>query len=84
MGAAARPCADHGWIYINDGPAIIYLLTRSCLPSRFVSPGHLNDAEQAAATDAAHSMAALLVADRTVGRPRNQAASSCRADEAKL
>jgi len=60
MVAAAEPYAPHGCIYVNDGPSILYLLTRSCLPSRYVFPSHLADAAEARATDAARSMAALL------------------------
>lgn len=79
MVEAARPYAARGCIYINDGPTIVYLLTHSCLPSRYVFPEHLNNAAEARATDAARSMAALLagrpsavfVADRPLHHPRN-------------
>jgi hypothetical protein len=76
---AARPYAARGCIYLNDGPVIVYLLTHSCLPTRYVFPGHLNDADEASATNAAHSMADLLatrpsaifVADKPTVHPRN-------------
>jgi hypothetical protein len=79
MVAAAQPYAAHGCIYMYDGPPIIYLLTHSCLPTRYVFPGHLVDAEEADATDAARSMTKLLasrpsaifVPDLHVGKPRN-------------
>ena len=54
------PYARQGCIYINDGPPILYLTTRSCLPTRYPFPGHLTDAEEARATDAVPSMTALL------------------------
>lgn len=34
-------------LYVHDGYPILYLLTRSCLPSRFIFPGHLNTATEA-------------------------------------
>jgi hypothetical protein len=34
-------------LYVHDGYPILYLLTQSCLPSRFVFPGHLNTATEA-------------------------------------
>ncbi len=60
MVEAVKPYAARGCIYVNDGPSILYLLTRSCLPSRYVFPSHLADASEAQATDATPSMAALL------------------------
>jgi len=79
MVEAARPYAARGCIYLNDGPMIVYLLTRSCLPTRYVFPSHLNDLAEASSTDATHNMAALLasrpsaifVADRPRFPPRN-------------
>jgi hypothetical protein len=79
MVEAARPYAAHGCIYIYDGPAIVYLLTHSCLPSRYSFPDHLSTAGEARATNATESMAKLLatrpsaifVADRPWYLPRN-------------
>jgi hypothetical protein len=79
MVEAARPYAAHGCLYLNDGPPIVYLLTHSCLPTRYVFPSHLNEAPEAGATDAVRSMAALLasrpsaifVADKPMNHPRN-------------
>jgi hypothetical protein len=76
---AARPYAAHGCIYLNDGPTIVYLLTHSCLPTRYVFPEHLNNAAEARATNATRSMADLLatrpsaifVADKLLHHPRN-------------
>lgn len=45
LARAAR--ADGGCIYVYDGYPALYLLTRSCLPSRWVFPGHLNMADEA-------------------------------------
>jgi hypothetical protein len=36
-------------LYVHDGYPILYLLTKSCLPSRFIFPGHLNTATEAKA-----------------------------------
>lgn len=79
MVKAAQPYASHGCLYLNDGPPIVYLLTHSCLPTRYVFPSHLNEAPEAGATDAARSTAALLasrpsaifVADKPMNYPRN-------------
>ena len=60
MVAALMPYRDAGCIYLRDGPSIVYMLARSCLPSRFVFPEHLSTALEAGATDATASMAALL------------------------
>ena len=76
---AAKPYVAHGCIYLNDGPPIVYHLTRSCLPTRYAFPEHLNDAAEAIATDATRSMAALLasrpsavfIADGYTRRTRN-------------
>jgi hypothetical protein len=79
MVEAARPYAARGCLYLNDGPPIVYLLTHSCLPTRYLFPSHLNEANEAAATDAAHSMAVLLasrpsaifVAEKPMNHTRN-------------
>jgi hypothetical protein len=60
MVEAVRPYTAHGCIYVNDGPTILYLLTGSCLPTRYVFPGHLDDATEAEATHATKSMIELL------------------------
>jgi len=60
MVEAARPYAAHGCIYIYNGPSIVYLLTHSCLPSRYAAPDHLSTAGEARATNARQSMAELL------------------------
>jgi hypothetical protein len=81
---AARPYAAHGCLYLNDGPPIVYLLTHSCLPTRYAFPSHLNEADEAPATDAAHAMAALLaarpsaifVADKPMNHTRNAATAA--------
>ena len=78
---ALAPYARQGCIYVNDGPPILYLTTHSCLPTRYVFASHLADADEAAATDATASMAALLrgrpsaivVPDRPRVIPRNAA-----------
>ena len=82
MVEAARPYAGARLhLYINDGPTIVYLLTHSCLPTRYSAPDHLGTAGEARATDAVRSMAELLdgrpsaifVADQPLLRafPRN-------------
>lgn len=84
MVEAARPYTRQGCIYLNDGPPIVYLLTHSCLPTRYVFPSHLNEAAEAGATDATRNMAALLasrptaifVADKPLAHTRNLATAA--------
>jgi hypothetical protein len=84
MVEAAQPYATKGCIYLNDGPPIVYLLTHSCLPTRYVFPSHLNEAAEASATHATRNMAALLetrptaifVADKTLAHTRNPATAA--------
>ena len=45
VAAAARPA--HGCIYVYDGFPALYMLTRSCVPTRFAFPGMLNTASEA-------------------------------------
>lgn len=42
---AARPA--HGCIYVYDGYPALYMLTHSCLPTRWPFPGHLNTVDEA-------------------------------------
>lgn len=42
---AARPA--RGCLYVYDGYPALYLLTQSCLPSKWVFPGHLNTQDEA-------------------------------------
>lgn len=44
---AARPA--RGCLYVYDGYPALYMLTHSCLPSRWVFPGHLNTQDEASA-----------------------------------
>jgi hypothetical protein len=44
---AAQP--SRGCIYVYDGYPALYMLTHSCLPTRWVFPGHLNTREEASA-----------------------------------
>ena len=44
---AAQP--RHGCIYVYDGYPALYMLTHSCLPTRWVFPGHLNTSDEASA-----------------------------------
>jgi len=60
MVEAAQPYAARGCIYLNDGPTIVYLLTHSCLPTRYAFPSHLNALAEASTTDATRNMAELL------------------------
>lgn len=84
MVEAAQPYAARGCIYLNDGPPIVYLLTHSCLPTRYVFPSHLNEAAEADATAATENMAALLasrptaifVADKPLAHTRNLATAA--------
>ncbi|GGF04570.1 hypothetical protein GCM10011611_07500 [Aliidongia dinghuensis] len=41
---AAQP--HHGCIYVYDGYPALYMLTHSCLPTRWVFPGHLNTSDE--------------------------------------
>ena len=45
---AARP-RHGGCLYVYDGYPALYRLTQSCLPSRWVFPGHLDTANEASA-----------------------------------
>ena len=45
IAAAARP--SHGCIYVYDGYPALYMLTHSCLPTRWAFPGHLNTQDEA-------------------------------------
>jgi hypothetical protein len=47
LGAVAAPRG--GCLFVYDGPPALYRLTHSCLPSRFVFPGHLDTANEASA-----------------------------------
>ncbi|HEX4041820.1 MAG TPA: hypothetical protein VHY10_08980 [Xanthobacteraceae bacterium] len=84
MAQAAQPYTAQGCIYLNDGPPIVYLLTHSCLPTRYVFPSHLNEAAEARATDASRNMAALIerhptaifVADKPLAHTRNPATAA--------
>jgi hypothetical protein len=60
MVEAAQPYAARGCIYLHDGPMIVYLLTHSCLPTRYPFYTHLSEAAEAGATDATRNMAELL------------------------
>jgi hypothetical protein len=42
---AAQP--SHGCLYVYDGYPALYMLTQSCLPTRWPFPGHLNTADEA-------------------------------------
>jgi len=42
---AAQP--HHGCIYVYDGYPALYMLTHSCLPTRWAFPGHLNASDEA-------------------------------------
>jgi hypothetical protein len=44
---AAQP--DHGCVYVYDGYPALYMLTHSCLPTRWVFPGHLDTSDEASA-----------------------------------
>jgi hypothetical protein len=41
---AAQP--SHGCIYVYDGYPALYMLTHSCLPTRWVFPGHLDTSDE--------------------------------------
>ena len=47
LAQAAQP--HHGCIYVYDGYPALYMLTHSCLPTRWVFPGHLNTSDEASA-----------------------------------
>lgn len=47
VAAAARP--EKGCIWVYDGYPALYMLTKSCLPTRWVFPGHLNTANEGTA-----------------------------------
>jgi hypothetical protein len=45
LARAAQP--THGCIYVYDGYPALYMLTQSCLPTRWPFPGHLNTLDEA-------------------------------------
>ena len=45
LAVAASP--RHGCIYVYDGYTALYMLTHSCLPTRWAFPGHLNTQDEA-------------------------------------
>ena len=84
----ARPYTAYGCIYVNDGPPVVYLLTHSCLPSRFAFPCHLHDATEALATNATENMTrliasrppAIFVPDKASPQPPNPVTGAMLAD----
>ncbi|WP_353227453.1 hypothetical protein [Novosphingobium sp.] len=73
---AVAPYVAHHCLYIYDGPAVIYLLTNACAPSRYIYPDHLNNPTEAPALGVdpvaemtrvlASRPGAILTADRPV------------------
>ena len=49
LAVAQAALPNHGCIYVYDGFPALYMLTHSCLPTRFVFPGHLNTSDEASA-----------------------------------
>ena len=49
---AVTPYLVKRCLYIYDGPAIIYLMTNACSPTRFIYPDHLNNPTEASALGA--------------------------------
>lgn len=48
--AVAQAAQPHqGCLYVYDGYPALYMLTHSCLPTRWVFPGHLNTSDEASA-----------------------------------
>ena len=47
LAAAAQP--HHGCIFVYDGYPALYMLTHSCLPTRWPFPGHLDSSNEASA-----------------------------------
>ncbi|WBO20970.1 ArnT family glycosyltransferase [Sphingomonas abietis] len=46
---AIRPYVQDRCLYVYDGPAVLYLLTNSCAPTRFIYPDHLTNPTEAPA-----------------------------------
>jgi len=46
---AVTPYVEHRCLYVYDGPAIIYLLTNACAPTRYIYPDHLTNPTEAPA-----------------------------------
>ncbi|WP_261268753.1 hypothetical protein [Sphingomonas sp. LC-1] len=49
MAIARAAMPDRGCLYVYDGYPALYMLTHSCLPSKWVFPGHLNTSDEASA-----------------------------------
>ena len=60
MVATLTPYTRYGCIYLNEGPSIVYLLTHSCLPSRFTFTEHLANAAEGYAVDQPKALAELM------------------------
>lgn len=79
LASAMRPYTEQGCAYVNDGPVVLYLLTKSCLPTPYIFPEHLNNSGENRAINAPEAMKKLLhrqpsvivVADRILEHPRN-------------
>ncbi|OWK30516.1 hypothetical protein SPMU_15030 [Sphingomonas mucosissima] len=46
---ALRPFLQTRCLYVYDGPAVLYLLTNACAPSRYIYPDHLQNPTEAPA-----------------------------------
>ena len=59
---AIQPYTKDRCLYVYDGPAVLYLLTNSCAPTRFIYPDHLTNPteEPALGVDPAVEEARLL------------------------
>lgn len=43
LSAAAAPYVKKDCLFVFDGPAVVYMTTRACAPTRFVYPDHLSN-----------------------------------------
>ena len=62
LAADIRPQLKNGCLYVYHGPVILYTLTGSCVPTRFVFPNHLSTAAEASGLgiDATAEVARIL------------------------
>jgi hypothetical protein len=54
------PYTRYGCLYLNEGPTIVYVLTGSCLPSRYVFTEHLANVAESYAVDQPRGVAEVL------------------------
>lgn len=66
MTAAIEQHLGNGCLYLYEGDPILYSTTRSCLPTRYIFPSHINSAVESKAIDQPAALRAVLATHPTV------------------